>query len=177
MGRRRTEIWKLPRSRPISSKWAAFSAPPLLDALAGLPPPSSATLGERLWASRGTLAAVPRTFTVRVRRSPGARGDESAFSDKSRNVMEKREAGCLAHDTSISARPGSRLGGGSTVNTAGEDASTSAGLPATRTEFASAWPQKPPRVRSNRSAREAKVGADETCGEAGAASAGVSMVA
>jgi len=76
--------------------------------------------------------------------------------------MEKREAGCLAHDTSISARPGS-MGqeGGSRFNTAGEDASTSAGLPATRTRFCVRLAAEAPTSQSNRSAREAKVGAED----------------
>src|ERR1700730_5365005 len=167
---------KFPRSRPASSKCAAFSGPPLLETFAGLPPASSATVGERLRASRGTFAAVPRTLTVSVRCSPGERGEESASKLNSKKVIENGGAGRLAQETSMEPGPGSRSVGGSTITANGDDASTKALLPATRTVFASASPQKPLPVSSNRSVSDAKLGAEETCSEDELTSAGVKMV-
>ncbi len=145
----------------MSSNCAAFCAPPLLEAFAGLPPASWATVGERLRASRGTLATVPLTCTVSVRCWPGARGEESASRVKARKVIENGGAERLAHEASMAAGPGSRSIGGNAISAAGEEASTRAGFPATCTAFASASPQKPLPESSNRSASEAKRGAEE----------------
>ncbi len=176
MGRRRTEMRKLPRPRPMSSNCAVFCAPPLLEAFAGLPPASWATLGERLRASRGTLAAVPLTCTVSTQCSPGASGEESAARVKARNVIENCGAERLAQETSTAAGPGSSSVGGSAIRAAGEEARTKAGFPATRTVLASASPQKPLPESSNRSASEAKRGAEEIRREEELISAGVRIV-
>src|SRR5208283_4546356 len=58
--------------------------------------------------------------------------------------------------------PGSISIGGSTARYAGDDASTRAGTPATVTRFASASPQKPWPVSSNRSLKDATRGAAPT---------------
>src|SRR5260370_37028281 len=100
---------------------------------AGLPPFKSATSGARLCASSLTFEAVPRTFTLSVRCSPGASGEESASSDSATNVIEKEELERLAHTTSTGAGPGSKATGGSATRDAGEDASTKADRPPTRT--------------------------------------------
>ncbi len=99
----------------MSSNCAAFWAPPLLETLAGLPPASWATSGERLRASRGTLAAVPLTCTVSTRCSPGASGEESASRVRARKLMENGGGERLAQKTSMTAGPGSRSVGGSAI--------------------------------------------------------------
>src|SRR5258708_35212193 len=177
VGRRRTEMRKLPRSRPMISNCAALSAPPLLEILAGLPAVSSATSGERLRASRGILSRVPLICTVSVRCSLGARGEESASKVKARKVIENGGAGGLAHEASITAGPDSRSAGGSTTRSAAEKPSTRAGFPATRTLLEAASPQKPLPKSSNRSVSEAKEGAEETRREEERTSAGVRIVA
>src|SRR5713226_6567177 len=175
-GSRRIEIRNVPRWRPTSWKRPKLLPPPVLEIRAGLPPVKSATSGARLRASSPTFEVVPRTCTVSVRCSPGASGDESAASDSATNVIEKEELERLAQATSTMAGPDSSSAGGSATSVTGEDASTSAGFPATRTVFASASPQKPLPESSNRSASEAKRGAEETCREEDPASAGIRMV-
>src|SRR5260370_41806524 len=73
-GTKRIEIRKLPFFRPTTSNLQRFSAPPLLEVRAGLPPESSAISGARIRASSPTFAYVTRTRTVRARWSIGFNG-------------------------------------------------------------------------------------------------------
>src|SRR5260370_16339357 len=105
-GCRRIEIRNVPGWRPTSWKRPKLLAPPVLEIRAGLPPLKSATSGARLRASSATFEAVPRTFTLSARCSPGASGEESASSDSVTNGIEKEELERLAHKTPTPAGPG-----------------------------------------------------------------------
>src|ERR1700682_1596019 len=129
-GTSRIEIRKLPFFCPTTSNLAKFSAPPLLETRAGLPPDSSAISGERFRASSEIFAVVPRTRTVTARCSPGFNGEESASRLSPTNVMENGGDCRFAQETSTIALPGCRSGEGSTTSAVGEDASTIAGCPA-----------------------------------------------
>src|SRR5258708_34900869 len=85
---KRIEIRKLPFFCPTTSNLPRFSAPPLLEVRAGLPPESSAISGARFRASSAIFAAVPLTCTVSVRCSPGFNGEESASSANPTRVKE-----------------------------------------------------------------------------------------
>src|SRR5260370_42092919 len=123
-GCRRIEIRNVPGWRPTSWKRPKLLAPPVLEIRAGLPPLKSATSGARLRASSATFEAVPRTFTLSVRCSPGASGEESASSDSVTNVIEKEELERLGPRTCTAACPGAKSVGGSAPTDAGEDART-----------------------------------------------------
>ena len=172
-GTSRIEIRKLPFFRPTTSNFAEFSAPPLLEARAGFPPTSSAISGARLRASSSIFDVVPRTRTVSARCSSGFSGEESACSSSPTRVSENGGDCRFAQETSTAALPGCKSGGGSTTNAVGEDASTSAGCPASVTRLESASPQKPFPSTSKRSASEAARGVAEISSEAVAASADV----
>src|SRR5258708_12019435 len=129
-GTKGIEIRKLPFFCPTTSNLPRFSAPPLLEVRAGLPPESSAISGARFRASSAIFASVPRTRTLSVRCSPGFKGEESASSSSPASVMENGGGWRFAQETSTTAPPGFWSGGGSTTNATGEDASTNAGCPA-----------------------------------------------
>src|SRR5712664_775303 len=166
------EIRKLPFLRPIRSKRAKFSAPPLLESRTGLPPESSAILGARLRASSAIFEVVPRTRTVSARCSPALSGEESASRSRTANVTGKGGPGCLAQETLTAASPGPKSIGGRTTRETGEDARTSAGWSDTETWLGSASPEKPRPRSSKRSVNEATRGTEAISSEGDAASEG-----
>jgi hypothetical protein len=132
-GTSRIETRNVPFFRPVTSKRARFSVPPLLKTRAGLPPASSATSGAKFRASREIFAVVPRTRTVSPRCSPAFNGEESASRSSPTSVRENGRASSFAQEISTLAPPGPTSEGGRITKETGEEASTSAGCPAIRT--------------------------------------------
>src|SRR5260370_29379675 len=96
---KRIEIRKLPFFCPTTSNLPRFSAPPLLEVRAGLPPESSAISGARFRASSAIFASVPRTRTLSVRCSPAFKGEKSASSSSPTSVIENGSDRRLSHET------------------------------------------------------------------------------
>lgn len=167
---------KLPRRRPITSKCAAFSWPPVEARRTEFPPASSAISGARFFASRRIFAEVPATLTVSLRRSPGASDEELACSSRARNVIDKLGKVFFPQAISTRAAPGPSSLGGRITSDVGEAARTSAVCPPIVTVLASASPQKPWPRMSKRSLSDATRGADVTLAVEASAEGGITVV-